>query len=87
VQRLEGLVEKKRTALSAKTAATFEDKVRAFVGKTFDYVDSMRRQSRAKEVLEDLIARRISHAAAAVEMRAVVARAKGGWAKRKAPAG
>ncbi len=87
LSRLGTLVERKSAALSAKTAASFQDVVRGFIGKTFDYVDSMRRQSRAKEVLEDLIAGRISHAAAAIEMRAVVARAKGGWAKRKVPAG
>ncbi len=87
VQRLDGLVKRKQAALSAKTAASFGDVVRTVIGKTFDYIDSMRRQSRAKEVLEDLVAGRISHAAAAVEMRAVVARAKGGWAKRKAASG
>jgi len=87
LQRLQGLVERKETALSAKAATSFGDGLRAVIGKTFDYLDSMRRQSRAKEVLEHLVAGRISHAAAAVEMRAVVARAKGGWAKRKVDVG
>jgi hypothetical protein len=87
LQRLGGLVHRKQTALSAKSAASWGDVLRGIVGKTFDYVDSMRRQSRSKEVLEALIAGRVSHAAAAVEMRAVVARTKGGWAKRKVAAG
>jgi hypothetical protein len=86
IQRLEALVARTEAALSAKEAASFGDRLRSIVGKTFDYLDSMRRQTRAKEVLEDLIAGRISHATAALEMRAVVARAKGGWAKRSAAA-
>jgi poly-gamma-glutamate synthase PgsB/CapB len=87
LQRLGPLVAKKQAALSAKTAASVGDFLRMVVGKTFDFLDSMRRQTRAKEVLEELVAGRTSHAAAAIEMRAVVARAKGAWAKKKATLG
>ncbi len=81
--RLAILVEKKRAALSAKRSRTTGDLVRDVIGKTFDYLDSTRRQSMARAVLDDLVAGRLSHAAAAVEMRAIVARAKGAWARKK----
>jgi len=38
-----------------------------------------RRHSRAKQVMRDLIDRRISHARAAQAMRELDSRAKGGW--------
>jgi hypothetical protein len=44
----------------------------------------MRRQAMAREVVDDLTAGRLSHASAAIEMRNVVARAKGAWATKKA---
>lgn len=82
--RLGPIVAKKRAALSAKRSRSAGDIVRGIIGKTFDYLDSMRRQSMAREVVDDLVAGRISHASAAVEMRNVVARAKGAWATKKA---
>ena len=81
--RLSPIVAKKRAALSAARTRSLGDVVRAFIGKTFDYLDSMKRQAMAREVLEDLIAGRLSHASAAIEMRNVVARAKGQWAMKK----
>jgi gamma-polyglutamate synthase len=83
LSRIEGLVEAKTRALSATRSRTAVDVVRGVIGKTFDYLDSVRRQRMAREVVEDLVAGRLSHAAAAVEMRNVVARAKGGWALAK----
>jgi hypothetical protein len=88
IARLAPIVAKRKAALSAKRSRSAGDVVRGIIGKTFDYLDSMRRQAMAREVLEDLVAGRLSHAAAAVEMRAVVARAKGAWAaKKSAPQG
>jgi poly-gamma-glutamate synthase PgsB/CapB len=81
--RLREIVRKRSAALTASRAATFGDKVRAFIGKTFDYMHSIRRQQQAGEVVEDLVAGRISHAAAAIRMRDVVASAKGNWMKKK----
>ncbi len=81
--RLREIVRKRTAALTASRAATFADKIRAFIGKTFDYMHSIRRQQQAGEVVEDLVAGRISHAAAAIRMRDVVASAKGNWMKRK----
>lgn len=81
--RLREIVRKRTAALTASRAATFGDKVRAFIGKTFDYMHSIRRQQQAGEVVEDLVNGRISHAAAAIRMRDVVASAKGNWMKKK----
>ncbi len=81
--RLAPIAARKRAALSAKRARSFGDVARGVIGKTFDYLDSMRRQAMAREVVDDLVAGRISHASAAVEMRNVVARAKGAWASKK----
>jgi poly-gamma-glutamate synthase PgsB/CapB len=82
--RLAPIIAKKRAALSAKRSKSAGDLVRGFIGKTFDYLDSMRRQAMAREVVDDLTAGRLSHASAAIEMRNVVARAKGAWATKKA---
>ena len=82
--RLAPIVARKRGALSAKRSKSAVDLVRGFIGKTLDYLDSMRRQAMAKEVVDELVAGRLSHASAAIEMRNVVARAKGAWANKKA---
>jgi len=71
-----------RHALGAARSRSVGELLRGLVGQTFDYLDSMRRQSMAKRVVDDLVASRISHAGAAIEMRAIVARAKGRWANK-----
>lgn len=81
--RLDALVTKKKRALDEKRKTTLADSVRAAFGKTFDYLDSVRRQDMARRVVDDLVAARISHAHAAMETRAIVARAKGAWAQRR----
>jgi hypothetical protein len=48
-----------------------------------DFVDAVVRQRRAGQVMRDLAARRISHARAALVMRELDARAKGGWLARR----
>ena len=81
--RLRAIVDKRSAALTAARSDTFGDKVRAFVGKTFDYMDSIHRQNLARRVVDDLVAGRISHPQAAIRMRDVVARAKGAWMRKK----
>jgi hypothetical protein len=39
----------------------------------------MRRQKMARELMAELLAGRVSHATAALGMRTIVARSKGGW--------
>jgi gamma-polyglutamate synthase len=85
--RLRGIVERRAAAMSARRARTLGDRLRLLIGVTFDHLDSVRRQSAARRVLEDLIAGRVSHAAAALEMRSILARAKGAWALRSKQAG
>lgn len=78
--RLRGVVAQRSAALRARRAEGLADRARAVVGATFDYLDSIRRKSAAERVLDELVAGRISHAAAAIEMRTILARSKGAWA-------
>jgi hypothetical protein len=48
-----------------------------------DFVDAVVRQRRAGQVMRDLADQRISHARAALVMRELDARAKGGWLVRR----
>jgi poly-gamma-glutamate synthase PgsB/CapB len=83
IARLRRIVDARATALHARDSQGVAAKVRQFVGVTFDFWDSVRRQSMARGIVADLVAGRISHAAAAIAMREVVARAKGAWMVRR----
>lgn len=83
IAHLTPIAARRAAALSANRSRSASDFLRDAAGKTFDFIDSIRRQRIARSVLSDLIAGRVSHAAAAIEMRAVVARAKGAWAAKK----
>jgi hypothetical protein len=48
-----------------------------------DFVDAVVRQRRAARVMRDLARQRIGHARAALVMRELDARAKGGWLARR----
>ncbi|WP_394833956.1 hypothetical protein LVJ94_46370 [Pendulispora rubella] len=77
---LRPIEEQRRRALTAKASRSLRERLRDFTGRTFDYLDAMRRQRMAKRVLDDLVTQRISHAEAALAMRAIVARGKMGQA-------
>ncbi len=87
VHKLRTLVETRRAALEASAGGTtsagerVKGALKRFIGVTFDAFDSMRRQRMARELIAELIAGRISHATAALGMRDIVARSKGGWLK------
>jgi hypothetical protein len=83
IARLEEIVATRLARLTAHRKASAGERVRAFIGKTFDYMDSIRRQNMASSVLDDLVAGRVSHAAAAIRMRDIVARAKGAWMTKR----
>jgi poly-gamma-glutamate synthase PgsB/CapB len=83
LHRLDAIEARRAAGLTATRVDTWSDKARRFVGKTFDYLDSIRRQRMARQVVDDLVAARISHSAAAIAMRDVVARAKGAWMMRR----
>jgi len=77
--RLREIVATRTKGLSAQGKASFTSRVRKMIGETLDYLDSIRRQNMARAVVDELVAGRISHAAAAIRMRDIVARAKGQW--------
>ena len=55
------------------------DRLAALGEGWIDWIDSARRSRMAKSIIDDLVAARISHQRASVEMRKVVGRIKGGW--------
>jgi poly-gamma-glutamate synthase PgsB/CapB len=79
VARLRDVVAMRTKKLTAKGKASVTARVRKLFGETFDYLDSIRRQRMARDVVTALVAGRMSHAMAAVRMREIVARAKGQW--------
>ncbi len=81
VHKLREIVELRRSKLSATSQGTLGSSVKKLLGVTFDSFDSMRRQKMARELIDELLAGRISHATAALGMREIVARSKGGWLK------
>jgi poly-gamma-glutamate synthase PgsB/CapB len=83
IDGLERRVSEKERSATARAENSAGDFVRRIVGKTFDYLDSVRRQKMAKVVVDSLVAGRISHSDAATRMRAIVARQKGAWMRRK----
>ena len=83
LERLRALVAEKERALREQKRGTAGDAVRRAIGKTLDYIDSMRRQGMATRVIDDLVRGRISHAGAASRMRAIVARQKGAWMQNR----
>ena len=81
LHKLREIVESRRPKLNASHASTMATSVKKILGITFDAFDSMRRQKMARELIDELLAGRISHATAALGMREIVARSKGGWLK------
>ena len=69
--RVAGLRKQIKTSNLDRVAGVFEGMV--------DYLDSIRRYHQSKQVMADLVAKRISHGRAAIEMRHLVSRQKGGW--------
>ncbi len=69
--RLQGIRSQSKRSGLDRVAGVFEGSV--------DYLDSIRRYHNSRRVLNDLANRRVSHGRAVLEMRALVARQKGGW--------
>lgn len=68
--------------LSASTERSPLARVLDRVEDGVDFVDAVRRTHKARRIVADLIGERISHDRAAVEMRALNKRGKGGWLAR-----
>ncbi|MEY4547183.1 MAG: hypothetical protein RL685_3378 [Pseudomonadota bacterium] len=77
--RLEALVQEKTARLVSQTSAGPWARVLGYVEAWVDHLDSARRSKFAARVLVDLFAARIGHGRAALLLREVTARQKGGW--------
>lgn len=82
IAKLRATVDRRHERMTRETGATVADRLRAFAGETLDFLDSVHRRVLAARVMRELVAGRVSHAAAAVRMRDIVARTKGAWMKR-----
>ena len=74
--KLEALVERRKLALAPTQGGSLRRHAAKFFRASFDFVDSVLRRRRADQIVTQLVAGRISHAAAAAEMRGLVARGK-----------
>jgi poly-gamma-glutamate synthase PgsB/CapB len=76
LETLERALRDCQLGLGQKRSVGLGERVRRAVRKTFDYLGSIGRQRDAGQVLDQLVAGRLSHAAAATEMRDILSRAK-----------
>ena len=72
-------LEKKRAALRSTPARTLFSRSLDVVEPLVDHLDSIRRQRQARRIMQDLFALRISQSRAAVLLREITDRSKGGW--------
>lgn len=77
--KVEAIWQRRTKALAEQRKAGIADRVAAWSEGWLDWVDSIRRSRAAAVIIDDLVATRISHQRASVEMRKVVGRLKGGW--------
>jgi hypothetical protein len=78
-RRLTDLVRDKEAKLTATGKAGLAVEILGRLEQLIDHLDSMRRSTDASRIMNDLYAKRIGHGRAALLMRGVVARTKGGW--------
>ncbi|HKO91313.1 MAG TPA: capsule biosynthesis protein CapB, partial [Polyangiaceae bacterium] len=79
IARLESLVQEKTARLESQSSAGPWARVLGYVEAWVDHLDSARRSTFAGRVLVDLFAARVGHGRAALLLREVTARQKGGW--------
>ncbi|WP_438024549.1 capsule biosynthesis protein CapB [Sorangium sp. So ce233] len=79
IRRLEALDKEKTAALVVTGKTGFGTKVLLRIEQFVDHMDSVRRTRWAKIVMDDLFAMRIGHGQAALLLREIVGRQKGGW--------
>ncbi len=65
--------------LSEGSSRTLLDRVADTIESAIDYLDSAHRRRASQRLMKQLVAQRISHGRAAIEMRHLVSRQKGGW--------
>lgn len=81
-RRVEELYRHLHEGLSASTERSPLARVLDRVEDGVDFLDAIRRTRKARRIVADLVAERISHERAAVEMRKLNKRGKGGWLAR-----
>ncbi|WP_437936313.1 capsule biosynthesis protein CapB [Sorangium sp. So ce341] len=79
IRRLEALDKEKTAALVVTGKTGVGTKVLLRIEQFVDHLDSVRRTRWAKIVMNDLFAMRIGHGQAALLLREIVGRQKGGW--------
>jgi poly-gamma-glutamate synthase PgsB/CapB len=77
--KVEAIWTKRRAALVEQRKAGWFERVVGWGEAWVDWLDSARRGRQANRIIDDLVESRISHQRAAVEMRKIVGRIKGGW--------
>lgn len=77
--KVEAIWTKRRAALVEQRKAGWFERVVGWGEAWVDWLDSARRGRQANRIIDDLVESRISHQRAAVEMRKIVGRLKGGW--------
>jgi gamma-polyglutamate synthase len=79
VTRLEQLVSEKQAKLHAVGKADLFSRVAGFFEALIDHLDSASRSKKAAQVMEDLFTARVGHGKAALLLRDITGRQKGGW--------
>ncbi|MGE0547423.1 MAG: hypothetical protein AB7O24_29935 [Kofleriaceae bacterium] len=77
--KVDAIWAKRKAALVEQRKAEWLERVAKWGEGWVDWIDSARRGRQAAQIIDDLVDQRISHQRAAVEMRKVVGRLKGGW--------
>ncbi len=77
--KCQAVYERRKAGLTAAKQAGWQQKAAAYVEGAVDYLDSIYRTKAAGHIIDDLVAMRISHNRASIEMRDLVGRLKGGW--------
>ena len=78
-QKVEAIWQRRTAALVEQRKAGWLERLAGWGEGWFDWIDSVRRGRAATQIIDDLVDARISHQRAAVEMRRIVGRLKGGW--------
>ena len=78
-ERLAALEADKVRKLQAVGKAGLGQRILNNVEQLFDHLDSVRRTNTANKVMKDLFAARVGHGQAAILLRDVTGRSKGGW--------
>jgi poly-gamma-glutamate synthase PgsB/CapB len=79
LRKVEAIHADKRADLTRVAKRDRLDRMLDNVEGWLDFADAVRRRRFSNQLQDDLVARRVSHARAALEMRRVMGRQKGGW--------